>query len=274
MANRIADLTSRLEDDPTRDPSVDFSVSLEPICFRRNGSITDIPGRLAVIRNDTKDTLAVVSQRYTLVPHQDILNVVDRATRGLGLGPIPRGIYVDRRGARMRALFKFPALAEPVLGGDKICPCLRIQNTYDGTSRIGVHIGAFRFVCTNLAVGGGGAFAGGFLAVHAGEIPFDAIAEQLSEYLTGFTTIAGLYRHWAETILNPEERGTLLDTLPTRLAAVVQKQISGRPGTSVFDVYNASTHYATHQMRSYASAFRLLERLNRSFQECFPVRNN
>ena len=48
----------------------------------------------------------------------------------------------------------FAALASPVLGRDEICPCLQVRNTYDGSARIAVHIGAFRFVCTNLAVGG------------------------------------------------------------------------------------------------------------------------
>ena len=33
----------------------------------------------------------------------------------------------------------------------------------------------------------------------------------------------------------------------------------------------AATDYATHQARSYRTAFNLLERINRGFQEAFPV---
>ena len=131
----------------------------------------------------------VVSERYTLVPHQKILDSVEQAIAPLDVGPIPRGVFVDCKGTRMRALFKFPSLAEPVSQDDDICPCLKIQNTYDGTSRILIHIGAFRFVCTNLAVGGGGVFAGGFMSVHAGEIPLDDVSRQLASYLAGFETI-------------------------------------------------------------------------------------
>jgi hypothetical protein len=35
----------------------------------------------------------------------------------------------------MHTIFKFPALRQPVLQGDDICPCLKIQTTYDGTPR-------------------------------------------------------------------------------------------------------------------------------------------
>ena len=43
-----------------------------------------------------------------------------------------------------------------MVASDQICPCLKLENSYDGTSKVTVHIGAFRFVCMNLAVGGGG----------------------------------------------------------------------------------------------------------------------
>jgi hypothetical protein len=92
---------------------------------------------------------------------------------------------------------KFPALAQPVLAGDELFPCLKIQNTYDGSSRIAIHIGAFRFVCTNLAVGGSGVFAGGFMAVHAGEVPITEVTKQLTSYLEGFEEIVELYQRWA-----------------------------------------------------------------------------
>jgi hypothetical protein len=118
----------------------------------------------------------------------------------------------------MRAVFKFPVLAQPVTESDPICPCLKIQNTYDGTSRVAIHIGAFRFVCTNLAVGGGGVFAGGFMAVHAGEIPIDKVAEQLGTYLKGFDQIVELYRRWTEQRLASDSVKELLSELPKGVA--------------------------------------------------------
>ena len=217
--------------------------------------------------------MAVVSDRYTLVPHQRILDSVEEAIKPLDVGHVPRGIYVDREGARMRAIFKFPALAQPVLEGDEICPCLKIQNTYDGTARIAIHIGAFRFVCTNLAVGGGGVFAGGFMSIHAGEIPLDEVAEQVSTYLGDFAKIVAMYRSWSEQWLEPGSLGKALEGIPQWHAKrIAEAFLKHKP--SVYEAYNTATYYATHETCSYRTAFELLERINRGFQHHFPISEN
>lgn len=252
----------------------DFLVSLRPLYYAANGVFEAVPHRLAVVREDTGRTLSVVSDRYTLIPHQRILDVVEEAIRPLDVGPVPRGVYVDRQGARMRALFKFPALAQPVLHNDDICPCLKIQNTYDGTSRIAVHIGAFRFVCTNLAVGGGGVFAGGFMAIHAGEIPIEEVSEQLSSYLSAFAKIVEMYRSWAEQRLEGGVLPDLFERMPKRVAEALRREIVESQPRSVYEAYNLATRYATHQMRSFRTAFDLLERINHNFQKHFSLSLN
>lgn len=231
----------------------------------------EIETRRAIVREDTGEAIAVVSERYTLVPHQRILDTVESAITPLDLGPVPRGIFVDGKGARMRALYKFPSLAQPVLGDDEICPCLQVRNTYDGSSRIALHIGAFRFVCTNLAVGGGGAFAGGFVSIHQGEIPIEMMAGRLQSYLTKFDLIVEMYRQWSA--MRPG-RGdidvvskSILQGRFENLAALMLLN----PPQSVFDAYNRFTNFATHQMRSARTAFDMLESVNVAFQDRFPV---
>lgn len=248
-----------------------FPVSLVPVLHRRDGEPTEIPHRRAVVRTDTGEALAVVSERYRLVRHDRILDVVAKALGPLDVGPAPRGIYVDRNGARMRALYKFPAMAEPITHHDTICPCLKIQNTYDGTSRIALHIGAFRFVCTNLAVGGGGVFAGGFMSVHVGEIPLDAVAAQLTSYLAAFHEIVALYRSWIDQALDFGRLIQVTSALPRRASESILEEVGRRRARSVFEAYNVATDYATHRMRSASGAFDLLARVNRGFQDAFPA---
>ncbi len=264
VTHRTVDLSSHINQTVEHGNPADFPVTLQPVFVRKGADHEAVPHRVAVVRADTNQSLSVVSDRYTLVPHQRILDIVDQATARLDVGPVPRGVFVDRNGGRMRALFKFPALARPVRSGDEICPCLKIQNTYDGSSRIGMHIGAFRFVCTNLAVGGGGAFASGFMAVHAGEIPIAKIADELLAYLTSFDRIVELYRLWTTRSWTEEMRDRLVDELPKRL---MMRIVNGQPPRSIFDAYNAATWYATHETRSYRTAFDLLERINRAFQQ-------
>lgn len=268
---RQIDLNARINETVMNGNPADFPVVLRPVFHDGPDGRQPIPTRRAIVREDTGEAIAVVSNRYTLVPHTRILDLIEEAIAPLGVGPVPRGIYVDGRGARMRAIFKFPALASPILGRDEICPCLQVRNTYDGSARIAMHIGAFRFVCTNLAVGGGGVFAGGFVSIHAGEIPIEKMADQLAHYLTRFDRIVGMYRQWSER--RPETGA---------LASIFRESLNGRPEglwdevlqatpATVFNAYNVMTDFATHRMRSYRRAFDLLERINAGFQKTFPV---
>jgi hypothetical protein len=274
MRRPPVDLSSHLNQTIERGHPADFPVALRPVFHAPNGLYEPIANRRAVVREDTGEPLAIVSDRYALLPHQRILDTVHDAIEPLDVGPVPRGVYVDRQGARMRALYKFPTLARPVGQGDDICPCLQIRNTYDGTARIGIHIGAFRFVCTNLAVGGGGIFAGGFVSIHAGDIPIEQMAQQLANYLKDFEEIVTLYQAWAD---RRPEAGSLrsifdnaLKQRPERLWEALNK---ANPQT-VYAAYNVATDYATHQTRSYRTAFDLLERINDGFQKTFPVSRN
>lgn len=271
---RPVDLNTHINETVVHGHPADFAVSLRPVFYDGPGDRKPMPTRRAIVREDTGDAIAVVSNRYTLVPHTRILDLIEQAIAPLEVGPVPRGIYVDRGGARMRALFKFPALATPVLGGDDICPCLQVRNTYDGSARIAVHIGAFRFVCTNLAVGGGGVFAGGFVSIHAGEIRIEETAGHLAAYLARFDRIVALYRHWAVQRMETEALVSLIEeSLDGRPKELGPFMVKAAPRT-VFDAYNVMTEFATHRMRSCRRAFELLERINAGFQQAFPVRSS
>lgn len=268
---RKVDLNSHINATVMRGNPADFSVVLRPVFHDGTEGRKLIPARRAIVREDSGEAIAIVSDRYTLVPHTRILELIEEAIRPLDVGPVPRGIYVDHSGARMRAIFKFPALTSSVLGGDDICPCLQVRNTYDGTARIAVHIGSFRFVCTNLAVGGGGVFAGGFVSIHAGDIPIEKMADQLADYLTRFGQIVRLYRQWSEKRVEPARLESVLRlSLNGRFNELRDDMLATVP-TTVFDAYNRLTHHATHSMRSARTAFDMLERVNTSFQKTWPV---
>jgi hypothetical protein len=271
MSKKVVDLASHLNRSVTRGHPAEFPVVLRPVFCDGVDGPRPIDSRRAIVREDTGEAIAVVSDRYTLVPHQAILDTVEEAIGPLDLGPVPRGIFVDGKGARMRALYKFPSLAQPVVGDDDICPCLQVRNTYDGTARIALHIGAFRFVCTNLSVGGGGAFAGGFVSIHAGEIPIEMMAGKLQSYLTRFDAIVAMYRQWSDMSPRADDVETILkQVLRGRFEDLRDAMLQNRPRT-VFDAYNRLTHHATHSMRSARTAFDMLESVNVAFQDRFPV---
>ena len=265
------DLGAHINATVVRGNPADFPVALHPVFHEGPNGRRQIAARRAIVRQDTGEAIAVVSDRYALVPHARILDIVERTINRLDVGAVPRGIYVDSKGARMRALWKFPSLAQPIREGDDICPCLQVRNTYDGSARIALHIGAFRFVCTNLSVGGSGCFAGGFVSIHAGEIPIEKMADQLADYLTHFGRIVRLYRQWSEQRLESEALGPVLQqSLKGRFTELEVEMLEAPPST-VFESYNRLTHHATHSMRSARTAFDMLERVNTAFQKAFPI---
>src|SRR6266516_7706077 len=69
------DLTSHLNQDVTRGNPADFPVMLRSIYQSNQDTYAAIPKRQAVVREDTGQVLAIVSDRYTLVPHQRILEL-------------------------------------------------------------------------------------------------------------------------------------------------------------------------------------------------------
>ena len=125
MQRTPVDLAAHINQTVNRGHPADFSVVLRPVTLvpaHPFETPDPIPHRLAVVREDTGRVLSVVSDRYSLIPHQRILDIIEEAIAPLDVGDVPRGIYVDRQGARMRGIFKFPALAKPVVGDDTICP--------------------------------------------------------------------------------------------------------------------------------------------------------
>jgi len=131
MNRTTVDLASYINRTVERGHQADFPVALMPLFRSVDGSFHEVSHWLAAVREDTSDTLAVVSDRYTLVPHDRILDLVQEAVAPLDVGPVPRNIYVKRYRARMRAVSKFPVLARSVFRNDDICACLKIQNTHN-----------------------------------------------------------------------------------------------------------------------------------------------
>ncbi len=67
----------------------------------------------------------------------------------------------------------------------------------------------------------------------------------------------------------------MLETLPRRPAKAIRETLlSHTRAVTVYDAYNAATHYATHQMRSARGAFKLLHQINKTFQAQFPISRN
>jgi hypothetical protein len=271
MVRPTIDLSAYITEEVPRESPL-FPVELHPLYLKAGTQLVEVQQRQAVVRGDSGKVIGVVAGWSHLVVHQAILATIEVAARRLDTGPVRQATYLDRSGARMRVLITFPGLAEPVRETDRVCPCIMVQNTYGWRRRILVYLGAFRFACGNLAVGGGGVFSEGYMRVPAGEIPVDQLEQHFERCLSAFWPIVRTYRIWADRAVDLQGVELALEGLPVAIKARIWRRINKEGVCTVYDAYQAALHLATHEMRTFGKAFDLLEHVNAGFQRVFRSR--
>jgi hypothetical protein len=73
-----------------------FPVELQPITTEPGGLF--VPNRLAVVRTDTMKPIGVVSKKYTLLPHADVVDALRETLKGQ---ETQEKIGLTHNGARM-----------------------------------------------------------------------------------------------------------------------------------------------------------------------------
>lgn len=102
-------------------------------------------GQNVIIRSDTNDIIATCTNKYHLIPNEDIINALaDISVGGLHLHRY-RNI-LDRR-FRIELRGDFPAPIE--INGYPVVSRVSISNSYDGTERLSINIGCYIQVCGN-----------------------------------------------------------------------------------------------------------------------------
>jgi hypothetical protein len=61
----------------------------------------------------------------------------------------------------------------------------------------------------------------------------------------------------------------VLGALPKRVETALRAELPPTRHVMIWEAYNRATHFATHQMRSYRTAFDLLAQINHQFQTEF-----
>ena len=126
------------------------------------GTSTSIHPRLdSILRKPTMQDpyarpVGVVSSAYGLVTHKKLFGMVDEALRSISSEPVKRAdLLMSEFGERMHLSLYFPDQFTFDPGdGKPISLRLEVINSVDGSSRLRILLGWFRFVCSNgLVVG-------------------------------------------------------------------------------------------------------------------------
>jgi len=125
---------------------------------QENGGYSRLNRRLDMIVRKPTDfdpnhvPIGVVSKGYTLVPHTQVIGVVQKALGSLGLAPdnVQANLEMTEYGERMALSIFLPEQYRYDPGdGHPMALRLECHNSVDGSTRFKAFMGWYRFVCSN-----------------------------------------------------------------------------------------------------------------------------
>ena len=250
-----------------------------------------VPGNKAVINPETGHVFDIVSDKYKLVKHEDVLaNVEDVLVKNDSMGPCKREVRLYQHGARMRTTYTFYetgiAIKSSIAKGDIVNPTIEVFNSYDRSIRHTVMMGAFRVICTNGMVVGIEFMQ--FRKRHMPDLYLDDVKQAME---IGMDKMEVQMLTWDEWTKKPLEKETLENTLKvldlnqkeTRILEDVE-EVSSRMSISrwlaLFEMgdsyeeerqvmswwvfYNILTQFTTHEIKSQNRRLQLETRIRKA----------
>mgnify|MGYP003133249895 FL=1 len=252
----------------------DFSVYTRPVFFQSDEGLNRIPNKLALVRDDTEDSLGVVSDSYQIAQHPDAFRTVERIIAGseLDLEGVKRTISVSHGGARAYAIYSLPAHTIETSKGDPSALQISARNSFDGSWCFHVDIGSVRMICTN-----GQVFLEDFAmfkSKHTRGLNMAHAARKLSNAVEVYAKEVDRWKEWKQTDVSEAEAFNIfgkvanckalgsfdtanpIDLLQepeiyrnktlVRLWDHYRANEKKALGSNLWAVYNAVTHWATH----------------------------
>ena len=233
---------------------IEFEVLLNGIYDRQGRKI---PGHKAVVRGDTGDTLAVHSDKYSLVPYQVHFDAFEKAISLSSLDPTGMRIGTDltNNGARIFRQYLFPAhmvkFDSRYHGERSVALRILMFDSYDGSSKFRGMAGGFDFVCANESVSGKEIDTIGFKHVGDMEAKISDAADRLTSSAQRFVEEMNRLQVWPHIDLKMIEFSELVNDLPqsnNTLVDAMTAEYARHDGRTLWDAYNLMTRWATHSI--------------------------
>jgi phage/plasmid-like protein (TIGR03299 family) len=147
---------------------LDWAVVQRPVYTpNQAGHLVEIPNRLAVIREDTDETFAIMSAGYMPSQNWDAFGATDAlVAQGAAVYHTAGSLFGGRK---IWLLIKLPDDIE-IIKGDVIQPYLLLYNSHDGSQALRMVLTPIRVVCDNTLSVALNQATGGFYAKHTRNI--------------------------------------------------------------------------------------------------------
>ena len=208
----------------------------------------EVSGKKAIVRVDTGEVLGVVSDKYKLVRHQELLNSMEQVIKELSLWP-ELSVSLCKRGALMFAKILTPRIWEPK-EGDIVRFGLQVFNSYNGSLPVGVILIALRLKCSNgMTVPETIVY---FALKHYDSLSLGDIRRKSEDVLAKVDVVVKKWERWCSIKVEKEKVQDFLNRLyGRRLRDVLYRRYEElKEGDSVWDLYQVLVYCSSHFLKS------------------------
>jgi len=244
--------------------SADFNVALSDIWAYNNG-FNLVDNKKAIVRTDTGESLGIVSKKYKLVTHKEMINnqrkIID-ASMYAG-ERIEEQITTNASGSKCFIKHILPNVDIVTPDGDRAALSFLATNSFDGTFPFIISVGARQGACMN-----GQIFTAGAATVykqrHSSKLDIAHGAVLINKALVTLNNEVNLWHDWhSQHVTHEDACGTFKNMLEIKddegplyterknktfdyLKSLWLDSYSRRLGKNKWAVYNTLTHWATH----------------------------
>lgn len=228
-------ITGSLKGDPYLDDNITLS----------------IPDRKAIYRSDTNQVLGLLSDKYKILPHSQVVETTFNSLDKEKIEYQPKNIELLNNGGKLFLHLLLPEVYRVGELGDDIQMEIIISNSYDGSTSFGIELGGYRLVCSN-----------GMRAWHK-DIAVtkkhyisepQQFIQQFFMRLTQFKDeVIPFFNSCAELGIKKSEGIELISNLAIakKYQREAAKEWMNESEKSLWALYNVLTYVATHKVRSY-----------------------
>ena len=212
-----------------------------------------VPGFVAVQREDTGAVLAFHRQGYRLIRNAEVFSAFEEALQASSLDLARLSIDDDMThgGARTVRTYRLPAYQAEVMPGDLVGLQLKVINSYDGAFAFSSLIGGLRLICKNGMIANE-QFAQSY-GRHTKGFDVTVAASALQRTLQVFEQHAQHWQRWSQISVSELQAEQVITALPQSTEQLTQRlldywqQERQELGATVWALFNALTYWSTHQ---------------------------
>jgi len=237
---------------------------------------TLIEGRLAVKDLNNGHFFDIVSDRYHLVTHEEVVHDMLTAVP-TEFGKSNVDIFIYDNGARVRTNVTFPDLPASIgeiKEGDIVNPRISAYSSYNRSTHQGIALGGEQLICSNGLVAFMESVRNKRKHIIGSTITKEQLTEEIATFLTDFSKTTDLWRSWANRQLAKTELEEIVEALPfseTEQDKLLELPLMNNDGqfikqlekVTLWDVNSAATQYARHEVRGEQRAIDLEEQIAR-----------